>query len=260
MDFMQIVDRMERLYVSDTGLGRIDPKPDDSWIAPNGVESVNNENGILFRAYALAAAKMAAKTHEEKMVLRGLFYDSAQTVKTLQRLPEEKGLYNRHPGGYNQRKERHDNYVGICYIAAENDDEETPQAMIDWWWSHWFTFNNVEPDKYDKDMTRQGGEVALYYVAAGRKPPLLLWLWFLAGMLIGITKKHKDPPQARLTWLRTKIVEKKGVKGLVQRFLYKHALKFWYKRLERDYGGHRGILGFPEGHPVRLFHELAGFQ
>ncbi len=248
----EIIKIMREKYIADSGLGRIDPYPDsllDHWIAPNGVYSVNNENGILFLAYMLTLAKTAGAD---------IPIDLAQanfTVKTLERIPGTKGLYNRQPGQYNWRQERHDNYVGICAISVLNTDTATPQAMIDWAWSHKFCFNNVEPEKFNKEQIRQPGEVALYYVAAGKKPPLLFWLWLLAGIMIGITKKDADNPQLRLTWLRLWVIDQKGVKGWVQRKLYNAVRGFWFKKLQK-FGGVKGIFNFPEGHPILFFTHL----
>jgi hypothetical protein len=257
----EIVQDMIHFYIADSGLGRIDPYPQtslDHWIAPNGVYSVNNENGILFLAYMLTLGDVA----HQKLKIPGASYTfyyqvlkAAGTVRTLERIPGTRGLYNRQPGGYNQRQERHDNYVGICAISVLNGDTETPQAMIDWAWSHWFCFNNVEPEKFNKEQIRQPGEVALYYIAAGKEAPFIFWIWLLAGIIIGIKKKSAHTPQLRLTWLRLWVIDTMGVKGWVKRKLYNYVRKMWFKNAEK-FGGLKGIFGFPENHPIKRFVEI----
>jgi hypothetical protein len=246
----EIIESMRKHYIADSGLGRIDPYPEsqlDHWIAPNGVASVNNENGILYLAYMIAIGDLVrANVYFD-------FLNAYETVKTLERIPGTKGLYNRQPGGYNQRQERHDNYVGICAISVINYDRKTPQAMIDWAWSHKFCFNNVEPEKFNKEQIRQPGEVALYYIAANKEAPFIFWIWLLAGILIGVKKKSAHAPQLRLTWLRLWIIDKMGVKGFIKRKLYNYVRGKWYKNVNEKHGGVRGIFNFPEGHPIREF-------
>lgn len=242
MTYSEITEIMNQHYIAESGLGRINLQ--DTAVLPNGVESCNNENGILFLAYMIARG-VTAGAHLNSEVARSL-----ETIKSLEKLP---GLYNRQPGG--TAYERHDNYIGICALCALAGNTEYPQNMIDWWWGHWGTFNNVEPLKFKKEQIRQPGELAIYYVAADRDPPMFCWLWFLIGMVINGFKSKPNAPQARLVWLRTFIVGLKISRlGFIKRFLYKSALGYWLRRTAEK---HANVWGFPKGHPVRLFDEAA---
>jgi hypothetical protein len=248
-----ILKLMRDKYIADSGLGRIDPYPDsllDHWIAPNGVKSCNNENGILFLAYMLVQGKIAKADIQEDVL------KAAETVKTLERIPGTKGLYNRQPGGYNNRLDSHDNRAGIVAISVLNNDKDTPKALINHWWHNKFCFNNINPGKFTFESFGQPGETALYYITAGKYTPLLFMIWMLVGIFINAYRKEIDAAQARLTLLRLFCIDSVGVKGFVSRFLYKKVRNYWIKKTIKKYGSINAILGFPEGHPVREFRKL----
>lgn len=241
----EITSLMEEKYISETGLGRLDLQ--DTQILENGRRTVKNENGILYLAFMLIQRFRAVKDK---------YLPSFQycVIKSLQRLP---GLYNRQPFLKQvTRSDSHDNAIGVCAIAALNNWTDIPNEMISHWWHNWFCFDNVNPGKFSFKQFRQPGEVAIYYITAGRRAPFLFFLWFFVGVFINAHRKEKDEAQARLVWLRLWICDTKGVKGFVQKRLYKYLKTYWTSRMIEKYEKEANILNFGENHPITLFQQV----
>ncbi len=241
----QIIETMNAHYIAESGLGRIDR--DDSMILSDGTESCRNENGVLFLAY------MIARGVDAGVQLTQEAYRALRAAKSLQVLP---GLFQRQPDG-SYPYEQHDNYVGTTALCVMRGDSLTPAQMISHAWRNFFCFNDKNPGTFKWSQVRQPGEIALYYLAANRKPPMLFWLWFLVGMFINGYKKTPDAPQARLTWLRKFIVGYKlNCLGGFQFLMYVKVLAYWKRRTVQKHGSLDAIWSFPEGHPICLFNEL----
>jgi hypothetical protein len=120
----------------------------------------------------------------------------------------------------------------------------------------------MNPGKFSWEAFRQPGEVALYYIAAGRRAPLLFTLWMLGGIYINGKKNFKKEAN-RLTFMRHFLIEQKGIKGFVQRWLYGKVRSYWYKRLVEKFGGN-GISPmmseYINGHPVYEFEKLVEYK
>lgn len=244
-----VIRRMVDLYIADSGLGRLDPYPKDSKIAPNGVETCNNDNGILCLTF------MLVKALEAGAFIAPELFKARATIKSLETITGEPGLYNRQPRLITVF-ERHDNYVAICVLCAILGDTETPKAMIRHWWFNKFCFNNVHPGRFNWEQFRQPGEVALYYIAAKKRPPFLFSLWLFVGIIINANKKELDAAQARLVWLRLYLIDKAGIKGFIQKFLYKQVKTYWFKRTLKKYSRISALFSFGEGHPVTDYQKI----
>jgi hypothetical protein len=254
-----MVIRMRDFYTAETGLGRLPDWQTDRSIAPNGVPSVANENGILYRALALIQAKRAGATLD-MVDLTMLSY----AIIGLRRL-DNGGLYNRQPHGDVPpvRSEAHDNYIGICIADYLLGNKYEAQCMVRHWWRNWFCFDNVKPGRFSFKQFRQPGEVSIYYHAAGWRSPFLFMVWFLVGVFLNGRDMKKSAEASRLTFMRLWLVDQVGVKGFVQRWLYKKVRGYWFKKLIQKFGGN-GItpimMAYGEEHPVGGFEKLVQYE
>lgn len=255
MTWDSIFEDFQKNYICESGLCRLQPYPLDS-IFLYGIETCENENGILFLAFTLVAAYESGNAEQKQKVL-DLKPQVVATIERLQRLPKVPGFYNRQPL-HNVRTEAHDNYAGIAALCALYDIQEPVNGMIRYAWRNWFCFNNVNPDKFALAQVRQPGEVALYYMTAKRRAPFLFALWFLVGLYISGRKKL-DPGRTQLPWLRLWTIDRvKGPKGFIQRFLYTKVRAFWIRKLVAHYGSIDAVqqLYYKPYHPVNQFNNL----
>ncbi len=185
---------MTKTWVSETGLGRLDPYPLDSTVGRTGLETVQNENGILFLVLFLLTSKVAGVNilpYRERFDL---------TVSELVRKPYQ-GLFNRQPYG-NQtvdRHEAHDNYAAITGMSMLFGLGYAPQ-VVTYGEKHGGNYNNVDPNKWEAKQQRQGGEMAFYKVMAYYVPPMWEWIWLMGGLLINAFNRNAGETQ--LAWLR----------------------------------------------------------
>ena len=255
----EILQTMRVRYVAQSGLGRLPDWKNDTSIAPNGMETVLNENGILYRSLAVLQAERAGATLSSDDIR---IYNA--TIYLLRRFATQAGLYNRQPHGDKLpiRIEAHDNFIGILLADAFFGRTLEANGMIQHWWHNWLCFNNINPGKFNWEAFRQPGEVAIYYMAAKRRAPFLFTLWFLIGVLLNAFNKKVTMEASRLTFMRLYLIDKVGVKGFVQLFLYKKVRNFWLRRLAKKFGGD-GIspimLNYGDGHPVAEFQKLIDY-
>jgi hypothetical protein len=254
-----LLERMRCFYVAKTGLGRLKDYKTDTAIAPNGVESVNNENGILYRM--LAVIQVVRAGAELSLGDRTIL---ALALRTLRRFPNDPAITNRQPHGdvVPRRSEAHDNALGLLLAEWYLEINETAPALIRHWWRNWFCIDNINPGRFSWAQFRQPGEVALYYIAAGRRAPFLFTIWMLIGMLLN-TRDEVNKEASRLTFMRHFLIEKKGIKGFVQRWLYGKVKSYWFSRLVEKFGGN-GISPmmkeYGDGHPVWDFEKLVDYS
>ena len=233
-------------YVTATGLAKYADVNTDVGVAPNGVPSVKNQNGILNRALIMVQLKRARKLEYS--------LDNILTIKSLERLPGTPGLYNRQPGNPPLETDAQDNAVGLCALGSLSNYQEAALGMIRWAWDNLWCFNNMRPGIWMKECFRQGGDIGFYYLAAGRRSPFILTLWMLGGMLVNPIKKQ-EAWHWRLTWLRFWTIDNenpKGIQGFFQRFLYKKVKAYWTKKMILQWGGEAGILNFGPHHPMDI--------
>jgi hypothetical protein len=150
-------------WVSQTGLGRLDPFPEDS--TPWGTsETVTNENGILFLACFLMLSKQCDVD---------IFSRMPRFIGTVRSLEVAPGLYNRQPyfGEVSPRYEAHDNYVAIAGLSAVWK-LVFAREILEYGAKHRYNYNNREPGVWKIEQQRQPGEVAFYKLCAGLTPSL----------------------------------------------------------------------------------------
>lgn len=254
MTWYEVFARFESKYWADSGLARLDLQ--DTQILYD-LETVSNENGILFLAFTLIAAFESANESQKQKILE-LKPRVIRIIQSLQRYKDTPGFYNRQPK-HNIRSEAHDNYVGISALCALFDIQEPVNGMISYAWHNKFCFNNVEPGKFSWAQFRQPGEVALYYMAAKHRSPFIFTLWLLVGLYLSGRSKL-DPGRTQLPWLRLWTIDKvKGPKGFIQRLLYNKTKAYWFKQLTKHYTGIRTVqmVYYKDiQHPINLFNIL----
>lgn len=250
---MDVTEAWSRTWISDDGLMRLDPYPEDSRIGPTGVETVRNENGILWlvaHAFMLELAGVSIeskKEHFEKTI------DSLARVGYL-------GLFNRHPWGTKKpdRHEAHDNYAAICAISVRFN-LAYPRYILAFGERNAFMYNNVEPNKFEIKQQRQPGEIAFYRFCSGVPIPFWEYLWWIGG-IISNAFRHNDS-ETHLCWVRLRAVKlgEKGWWSKLQKFIFEMTVEFWLFKKRRQYPD--GLIGvvrhfYKYYHPI---HEWAKF-
>lgn len=182
-------------WISETGLGRLDPFPGDSQIGPDGRETVMNENGILFETYFLITAAISRINIMPHAVYLKDVVDSLRT-KT------HPGLFNRQPHGDApvHRHEAQDNYAAIAGLGTWIGYNYASDILA-WGERHGYNYNNVNPEVWDIKQQRQGGEIAYYKAMAGYVPTIWEWIWLMGGLLAGAFSKN-GASDSMLSWMR----------------------------------------------------------
>lgn len=250
MTVAEALEIWERDYLSATGLTRIDIN--DRAQAPNGVESVHNENGILCTADTLS---MACRKVGTGPLLK--YKKRVQDAILSVRRSGIDGLINRQPE-LNTRYEAHDNPMAVVFLGALYGDTTQARAMIKWFWHHWFCFNNVDPKKWKKEQIRQPGDIAVCYIVAGLNPPWFLFLWFLVGLIINARNSKSTPGQAKLARLRIHACDLAGgPNSLFKRFLFESVVEAWQELTIEKFGSWSYIYThwYPRAHPVNLMEQ-----
>ena len=148
----------------------------------------NNDNGILILAWFNVLLHMLEQRDTRDVV------NSRHAMNTIEIEP---GLYTRYPGS--TLLEQHDNYVGVALLSVLNNDRARMGAVCDRGRAMLWNYNDLEPSSWRIQSQRQGGDIALYQIAAERVPNLLLVVWLAYG--IGAANV------VNLVWARVKTLE-----------------------------------------------------
>jgi hypothetical protein len=174
-------------YLAQDGLCRL---TEEFRTLPDGTTSVINDNGILFAVSGYALL-------DKLGLLDGA--DSIRFLHTVSNLAVEPGLYNRRSDA-TERTEAHDNYAGIA-VGSVIFDKWFARDICEYGERKGWQFANVTPNTFQFSQLRQGGEIALYKICAGRVPYLTEWAWCLGGMLW--TSFKGTPSTLNLFYLRS---------------------------------------------------------
>lgn len=223
-----------------------------NWVSPDGLallDSNGNEtsNGILFLAFFLALC-------DEQNAIGEL--DISRSFNAVKSIQVKEGLFARSPN--NSAMEAHDNYIGICFISILFDFAFARQICV-YGLEHGYSYNN-QTEKQEVRTTRQGGDVAVYSIAAGFRPTAWDYVWALTGILIAAFKG--TPSVVNLAWLRLKIMQlsfekKLGLNNWMFLFYFPIRIIFdlvIYKR----FGGIKGSFAqyYKPEHPINLLVNL----
>jgi hypothetical protein len=221
-----IVLNAETDYIAENGLMRLNPKNSEPQEWPKhdllGLETVANDNGILFLAYYYALLYYGQnKRHIAKRT------EIATTIERLVRLPY-RGIFNREPSADKtpSKLEQHDNYVGIIFLSTilglSYQSEIISHGVMNSW-----NYNNIDPKKFDIRTQRQPGEVAFYQLCHSGRPELIGFIAMIFGIIVNAFKKNAG--ENNLTWLRLYCLELNADKqSYVVRGIISCAWFVWY--------------------------------
>jgi len=253
-DQIHIWDEMfSRTWTAENGLARLVSKEDEDKNTEFpihdqlGLETVKNDNGILFLAYFLALSHLAKL--KERIYQRQ--FEFGTTIERLVRLPH-RGLFNRQPAGEKmpEKAERHDNYIGIAAISKIFGFSFIQQIISYGVLNSW-NFNNVEPKKFDIKAQRQPGDVCFYMLANNGSFEIIGFIHLIIGVTINAFKS--DPGQNNLTWLRLYCL---NLDGNQQPFIVRMSLivvsAFWNLMMVLKWGslGNMFKAYFGVNHPI----------
>lgn len=238
-------------YVSKEFLGQLDPNGDISNKRP-----CDNSNGILFLAMGLMMLqKLGCLPDIRKQV--------DASIKRLQ-VPGEPGLFNRMQG--DGRMDSHDNMVGIIILSVIFDLPYAEQIHKRGKYKFkrnrylgfddYFNYNNVQPGKFDWTAQRQGGDIAIYQMAAKKLVNPLYLMWFTGGLWISAWKMN--PSTMNLGWFRLELMlelSEKSFKGKLCKPFLSLAVKGFvliqkYRNVSMKWSFEHY---FKPGHPMHVF-------
>lgn len=212
-----------------------------------GLETVKNDNGILFLAYFLALSHLNGL----KSNIYTKQYDVGSTIERLSRIPY-RGLFNRQPSGslVPNKLEAHDNYVGICFISRLLGLSYQTE-IVSYGVKHGWNYNNIDPLKYDTKTQRQPGESAFYLLCDRSRPDFIGFIYMLIGIIINAFKKNAG--QNNLTWLRLytlNMVEYE--QNIIVRFCILITSCFWNFMMLLTWGSLKEMFSayFGKNHPI----------
>lgn len=222
----------------------------ENYVSPNGLAllgkgHIENANGILFLAIFYAVAKKIDLLSQN---------DLTHAFDTLKKIEIEPGLFKREPT--NRELEAHDNYVGICFLSVIFDLYFARQ-VVEYGTKTGFMYDNKNPEKPDPRTMRQGGDIALYKIAAGYFPTVWETIWLFFGIISASFKG--SPSTMNLTWLRIQTIsyafeKHKNVTFLSGSFVLLFIASLIFNLMIRKrYGGIQGSFAkyYSDDHPIR---------
>lgn len=183
-DFPAIKELFYSKYRSADGLCRLSPTDTREPFAPGILETVQNNNGILFYSVFMLLCQSAG--------CLGLD-DQLAFSKTVDLLEVQPGLFNRHL--HDPMLEAADNYAAIALSGSSAED------IRKYGYANYWCFNNTNPGKFDFKALRQPGEVAYYKTMAGHPPAPWEVAWFAVGARLG-SSASASAGTAQLLWVR----------------------------------------------------------
>jgi hypothetical protein len=220
--------------------------------------------------------------------------NAAKSIMSVMVLDEEgreiKGLFSRQPGSYNSKNVvSHDEYSGYCFTACavpqfrnsiisdiveygkkygycydDTNPQVNPVAQLKYNIKLWFQLFCVAFLKHDREKyplvntlthRRQPDEVAFYKMISDKHKPSLFGVFYFALSLILSVRKPKGSTSGKIiNWNKLKALEIIGYKS----FMVKVASKYFYKRLNKDYGENyvSELYKIYFRDPMHPFHEL----
>lgn len=210
---------IDRTWFSEDGLMRLDPYPMDSQTNPYKFPqaTVLNENGMLFLGIYVA-----------------LGGECDWFIETYSALCREPGLICRLPNNF-VRHDAQDNQIGAILGGLKLGYLSIPEEINNYGKRTGYNYNNVEPGVWKLEQQRQGGDIALFKIAAGEKPAWWQLVWLVVGLVLSLYSKP-DPSRDQLAWCRVRILEMKGwLLPLVKLFDQRvgtRGIKSYYKQWE----------------------------
>jgi hypothetical protein len=234
-------------YIAPDGLMRLDLKDRRDPFIEGYPATVNNDNGILFRAVFEIHNLDRPPTDEQRKEIY-------ETIARLQ-IPGHPGLFSRRAG--DPRLEAHDNYVGIVtlsYFFKLNFAFD----IIFLGMKTGYCYNNVEPGKFKIEAQRQGSEIALYHLCARHVPDIANSLW-MAGSIINSCIK-RDCGGLQMSSLEVKVIKAESQNlPLIQKTILTIAAKI-FDMTVRKMGGigmiFKGYYHSTPDHPIRRIYGL----
>jgi hypothetical protein len=192
-------------YISEDGLARLDLDDTREPFPPFTKETVNNENGILFLSEFLLELDIAGEDIGvyKQRVLATIETLRVNGTQTFTRRPGQMDMIN-----------SHDNWIGLLLIYQLYDLKLHVKQLDQWGQHHFWSFNNLEPNKFDFRSWIQPRDQALVRLANGRFPGIISSLWLMGSILT--KSKHK-----RMMRLRMESVKMSAPKSPITWFLKK---------------------------------------
>jgi hypothetical protein len=181
-------------WISMTGLGRLDPYPEDSIIGPDGRETVKNNYGVLYGVYFLTMAAISRINIMPHSVY------IKEVIESLRR-KDCIGLFNMHPHG-DVRVDQFNNQKNYVAIAGAGIWAKTNYAaeILAWGEKHKYNYNNVNPEIWDIKQEFSQSDMSFYRVMSGAHVKLVDWIICLWDLLRGAFSKEADETQ--FSWLK----------------------------------------------------------
>jgi hypothetical protein len=244
----------EEFMIDEDFLCRLDPNSIGDF--PGGCD---NDNGILFSAFVIILLYLIDRLPDYKE-------RADKGIGNLQ-VPGYPGIYNRsnlerHKDYY----EQHDNYIGIIAISLlydlkyANDIYEEGRYKFKFnrylGFDQYFNYNNQNPRQFILKCQRQGGEIAIYQMAAGRLPNPIYLLWLAGGLWTSAWITF--PSTMNLGWIRIQTmkiaISKKWYLGYLKPYIWAvekvNSLILKYKGVDTRWGFDNYYKKYHPVHPL----------
>ena len=243
---LEIKDEFYKNWIAPDCLVKLDANDTHAPFEGQTLDTVNNDNGILYLAYAMAMFhKLGIADYK----------DSVTSMRALNNIavPGLAGLYHRRPG-LDFVLDSHDNMVGQVALSVIFGFDGKVAEILEYGKDFLWMFNNTNPTKWEWKAVRQPGDWAFCRIAAGRKPGLLPWIWFLVGATLSIRSKRNF--SKNLLWLRlyTMNLKRKSM-GWFTRKTFDLLTNYFFKTIKPADANFK--TGYRSDHPISLLSSLA---
>lgn len=228
-------------YIAEDGLMRLNKT--DSRLGYNGyqLETVHNDNGVLFLAHFVS---LLPKT--QALLLKTMV---AKLLKSLEW--GEKGVFTVNPRRFNNNNS-HDNYIAISYLSLYYDLsfglEMSARGSEDG-----FTFQNYLQTRY---VYIQPKDRAFIKICAGIRPSLFEYINLFGSFIFNIFQDKRNTSSTLLAWIRNAgcdlAFERHNDKPVLQKMLRWLEVVRVYWLSKKDVKFAFNFYFKDENHPIRL--------
>ena len=173
-----------------------------------------NDNGPLFAGTYYALRSLAGDLDADDMI---------RWLRMIKKIQVKPGLYSRYPGS--KLVEAHDNYIGHLLASEVFKIKSIPKSICS---IPLYNYNDQPPHEWRWETQRQGGDIALYQLAAGLNPNYLFLAWLSYGIGAGNV--------LNLCWARVELLRRIWQRlSKAQRSALRPGISHWFSKLKGLY-------------------------